>query len=42
MRAAVEAGRLGVLGTYYTLTDGVVEPVWWQGPGDLVSTGTDG
>ncbi|WP_380166055.1 carbonic anhydrase [Jannaschia sp. R86511] len=41
VRTAVDAGRLGVIGTYYTLADGVVEPLWWQGPGDLVDAGQD-
>ncbi len=42
VRDAVKTGRLGVVGACYTLTDGVVEPVWWEGPEDLVGTGTGG
>lgn len=41
VRAAVAAGRLGVVGTYYTLADGVVEPLWWEGPGGLLEDGGD-
>ncbi|MGJ7442362.1 carbonic anhydrase [Aquipuribacter sp. MA13-6] len=40
VRAALDAGRLGVVGTYYTLADGVVEPVWWEGPDDLMGDGS--
>lgn len=36
VRAAVASGRLGVVGAYYTLADGLIEPVWSEGTGDDV------
>ena len=35
VRGAVSQGRLGVVGAYYTLADGVVEAVWSEGVDDL-------
>lgn len=35
IRKAVDSGRLGVIGATYTLSDGVVEPVWWHGVNDV-------
>ncbi len=37
IRAAVTSGRLGVVGAYYSLADGRVEPVWSQGAEDVVA-----
>lgn len=40
VRAAVEEGRLGIVGATYALADGVVEPVWSVGLGDEQASAT--
>lgn len=39
VRGAVDDGRLGVVGAYYTLADGLVEPLWARGVDDVATTG---